>query len=154
MTTTQDLSLLFPGAEPGRMYTFSIIAKLGELESPPATTTLLIEEVAEEIPEWEDDGTDFENPGDGNWNGENDNNNNGNNGNGNNNNGNNGNGNNGNNNNNGNGNGNDSNNGTNGDGTSGTPPDSGSPGDDGTTGTDTSTDPPAVSDGTTDDGTP
>ena len=95
MTTTQDLSLIFPGVEPGRTYTFTVIAKLGELESPPATTSLQIEEVVEEIPEWEDDGTDFENPDDGNWNGENDNN--GNNNNGNNGNNNNGNGNNGNN---------------------------------------------------------
>ncbi len=137
--TTQDLSLLFPGVEPGRMYTFSVIAKLGELESPPATTSLQIDEV--EIPEWEDDGTDVEDPGDGNWNGENENN--GNNNNGNNNNG---------NGNNGNGNGNNDNNSNNGDGTSGTPPDSDSTGGEGT-GTDTSTD-PSGSDGTNDDGTP
>ena len=51
MTTTQICPSLFPGAEPGRTYTFSVIAKLGELESPPATTSLQIEEIVEEIPE-------------------------------------------------------------------------------------------------------
>lgn len=149
MTTTQDASFTFTGVESGRTYAFSVVAKLGELESPPATTSLQIEEVIEEIPDWDEDGTDFENPDDEYWNDENNNDwNNGNN-----------NGNNGGNNNNGhndnnwnNGNNNNENNGNNGDDTSGTPPDSGSIDEEGSTGTDAA--PSGSDDGTTDDGTP
>ncbi len=36
MTKTKGLSVTFSGAEPGRKYTFSVVARLGELESGPA----------------------------------------------------------------------------------------------------------------------
>ena len=64
MTTTTDMSVTFSGAEPGRTYTFSVVAKLEDLESSPATTTVQIEEVIEEVPV-PDDGIDTENPDDG-----------------------------------------------------------------------------------------
>lgn len=43
MTTTSSLSVIFPGAEEGRTYTFSVVAVLGDLKSSPASITLEIE---------------------------------------------------------------------------------------------------------------
>lgn len=127
MTTTTDTSVTFSGAEAGRKYTFSVVAKLDDLVSSPATTTVQIEEVTEEVPV-PDEEIDTENPDGEDWN-------NGNNGNDWNN------GNNGNNDNNG-------NNGNNGNGgNEGTPPDDG-------TGTPVPPEPGTGTDGTTtDDGT-
>ncbi len=67
MTTTTDMSVTFSGAETGRIYTFSVIAKLDDLVSSPATTTVQIEEVIEEVPV-PDEGTDSENPDGEDWN--------------------------------------------------------------------------------------
>ncbi|MCG7333849.1 PBP1A family penicillin-binding protein [Sporosarcina sp. ACRSM] len=74
MTKTKDMSVTFSGAEPGRTYVFSVVAKLGELESGPASATLQIDNTTEEIPGEEfDDGS--ENPdnewNNGNWGNEN-----------------------------------------------------------------------------------
>ena len=68
MTTTRDLSITFTGAEPGRTYTFSVVAKLADLISEPTTATLPIEEVIEEIPDIDDGWNDLENPDDEDWN--------------------------------------------------------------------------------------
>ncbi len=70
MTTTTDMSVVFSGAEAGRTYTFSVVAKLDYLESSPATTTVQIEKVVEEVPV-PDDGIDSENPDGGDWNDDN-----------------------------------------------------------------------------------
>jgi len=67
MTTTTDMSVTFSGAEAGRNYTFSVVAKLDDLVSGPATTTVQIEEVIEEVPV-PDEGTDSENPDGEDWN--------------------------------------------------------------------------------------
>lgn len=69
MTKTKDLSVTFSGAEPGRTYAFSVVAKLGELESGPANTTLQIEDTVEEVPDWDPEDN-AENPDD-EWNNEN-----------------------------------------------------------------------------------
>jgi penicillin-binding protein 1A len=68
MTTTKDSSVTFSGAESGRTYTFSVIAKLGGLQSSPATTTVQIEEVIEEVPEVDEEIIVPANPDDGNGN--------------------------------------------------------------------------------------
>ena len=71
MTTTADISVTFSGAESGRKYTFSVIAKLGDLQSGAATTTVQIEDVVEEIPEVDEDEVETENPDGEEWNNEN-----------------------------------------------------------------------------------
>ena len=70
MTKTKGLSVTFSGAEPGRKYTFSVVARLGELESGPASTTLQLEEAVEEVPGWDDE-IDAQNPEDEEWNNDN-----------------------------------------------------------------------------------
>lgn len=51
MTTTADQTVTFTGVEQGKSYTFSVIAKLNELESSPAAVTLFIEKKEEEVPD-------------------------------------------------------------------------------------------------------
>lgn len=51
MTTTADHSVVLTGVEPNKTYTFTVVATLGELESAPASVTLLVQE--DEIPEEE-----------------------------------------------------------------------------------------------------
>lgn len=55
MTRTNDLTVTFSGVEPNQTYTFSVIAKIGDLVSSPATVTLLIEEEIEEPEEEEEE---------------------------------------------------------------------------------------------------
>ncbi|WP_342512186.1 PBP1A family penicillin-binding protein [Sporosarcina sp. FSL K6-1522] len=104
MITTSDLAVTFPGVETGRTYTFTVTAKLGDLQSAPSSTTLMVQgnsmEEPEPEPDPDEDNSIPEAPDNGNGNNGNGNNGNGNNGNngngnGNNNNGNNNNGNNG-----------------------------------------------------------
>jgi len=97
VTTTSEHEVTFSGVEMGRTYVFSVTAKSGEIESSPASTSLLIEGQTEDD-SWMDDGSDNENDGEsnnenngnnnGNWNNGNDGNNSNNGNNGNNNNGN------------------------------------------------------------------
>ncbi|KXH81989.1 PBP1A family penicillin-binding protein [Sporosarcina sp. HYO08] len=113
LTTTGEHFVTFSGVEMGRTYTFSVVARAGELVSKPASTSLKLDGGQEEDPGNADEDNEPEVPNDENNNGQNGNGwNNGNNNNGNN--GNNGNWNNGNNGNNGNGNWNNGNNGNNG----------------------------------------
>lgn len=99
MTTTEENSITFSGVEAGRTYVFQVIARAGDLESSPASTSLMIDEQVEEEPveepveepdEFEDDQNNDQNQNNNGNNGNNNNNNN-NNGNNNSNNGNNGN---------------------------------------------------------------
>lgn len=53
MTTTSDYSVTFNSAETGRTYSFSVVAKAGELTSDPASTSLQIEEYTDEEPQEE-----------------------------------------------------------------------------------------------------
>ena len=55
MTKTKETSVTFTGAEPGKTYTFDVVAKLDELQSDPASTTVQIGEVVEEVPEVEEE---------------------------------------------------------------------------------------------------
>lgn len=137
MTTTSEHAVTFSGVEMGRTYVFYVTASAGEIESNPASTSLLIEGQPEEDPGM-DDGE--ENDGE-TENGNNENGNNGNNSNNDNNNNNNNNNNNGNNGNNNNGN----NSGNDGDADNTTGDGSGSPGDE-------TTNPDTGSDDGTDDG--
>ncbi|MGG0668182.1 penicillin-binding protein 1A [Sporosarcina koreensis] len=101
MTTTSEHAVTFSGVELGRTYVFSVTAISGEIESSPASTSLLIEGQTEDDP-WMDENDENDNNGEnnngdsgnnnGNWNNGNngDNGDNGNNGNNSNNNGNNG----------------------------------------------------------------
>lgn len=98
MTTTSEHAVTFSGVELGRTYVFSVTAISGEIESSPASTSLLIEGQTEDDP-WMDENDENDNNGEnnngdsgnnnGNWNNGN-NGDNGNNGNNSNNNGNNG----------------------------------------------------------------
>ena len=85
MTSTEENSVTFSGAEPGRTYVFRVIARAGDLESSPASTSLLIEEQIEEPEideeEFEDDPYDDQNENNNGNNGNNGNNNNNNSGN-------------------------------------------------------------------------
>ena len=47
MTKTKDLTATFTGAEPGKTYTFSVVATVGDLKSSPASVTLQIEGLEE-----------------------------------------------------------------------------------------------------------
>lgn len=55
-TTTEDFSLDFSNVEKGQTYTFSVIAKAGDLQSEPASTSLLVEDdaIEDEEPEQPD----------------------------------------------------------------------------------------------------